>query len=87
MSDHDKSLLQGLASEGRPSGRYALELSSGLTDLTVTRIGRNNSPMLPLSPSMIIRSVGRNLTARFLRARRNYNAPVSARAIASPACC
>jgi transcriptional regulator of acetoin/glycerol metabolism len=43
MSDHDKSLLQGLASEGRPSGRYALELSSGLTDLTVTRIGRNNS--------------------------------------------
>ncbi len=43
MSDHDKSLLQVLAGEGRPSGRYAVELSSGLTDLNLTRIGRDNS--------------------------------------------
>lgn len=51
MSDQDKSLMGMLAAEGRPSGRYTFELSSGVADLHVTKIGRKNSVIAVREPA------------------------------------
>nr|TFB76481.1 Fis family transcriptional regulator [Cryobacterium glaciale] len=43
LNAHDMNLLRSLGQEDRPSGRYLVELSSGLTQLDLTMVGQGNN--------------------------------------------
>jgi hypothetical protein len=70
LTPHDMNLLRSLSDEGRPTGTYVLDLSSGPTSLELTSLGSSNSVVVvgdaPSSRSASI-SAGSTLTSPLVR--------------------